>query len=265
MIADTHCHLYLDEFHNDIDRVLNQAWDAGVDRILVPGIDAQSSRQAIQLAEIHQNIYAAVGTHPNSATSWTVRSIDEMMELTTHPKVVAIGEIGLDYYRDRTPTTVQKASLIDQLDLAAEKKLPIILHCRHAFNDLYEIIKSWLIKNSTSFDENKVGVFHSFEGTSEQALSVIGHKFLIGINGASTFPKAEDRRKVIKAIRVEDMLLETDAPFLAPQPYRGKRNEPGYLPIILDLAAKLKELPSNEIAAVTSYNANELFRWGENQ
>ncbi|NPV56735.1 MAG: TatD family hydrolase [Anaerolineae bacterium] len=262
MISDTHCHLFFDDFLQDLNSVLERAWDSGIDRILMPGIDIPTSRQALELAENHENLFVAVGTHPNNANSWKINSLDELSELCSHPKVVAIGEIGLDYYRDRTPREIQQAAVIDQLDLAAEKNLPVILHCRQAFDDLYEFVSKWLSKTNLASRLKIPGVFHSFEGTIEQAKKVIDINFYIGINGSITFPKADERRDVVKNIHENYLLMETDAPFLSPQSHRGRRNEPGYLPIIVDKVAEIKDRTPTEIAKISSINANTIFDWG---
>ena len=266
MLSDTHCHLFFDAFHEDFNEILERAWESGIDRILVPGIDIRSSLDAITLAETYENIFAAVGIHPNSASEWGSHQIKCLEELCTHPKVVAIGEIGLDYYHDRTPVSVQKAALKDQLDLAADTSLPVILHCRRSFPDLIDIIQAYVdALPACSTHKDHPGVFHSFEGTIEQSDEVINARFMIGVSGVVTYPKSDNLQHVVSDLSLQNTVVETDAPFLSPQPFRGKRNEPAFIESTVNKIAEICNLTPNDVAKVTSENANKIFNWRKTQ
>lgn len=266
MLIDTHCHLDFHEFDKDREQVLRRAREVDLVRILNPGIDLPSSRSAIKLAEMHPEVFAAVGVHPNSALEWTERTHAELSILADHSKVVAIGEIGLDYYRDHAPPAVQKEVLLNQLELAKEKKLPIVLHCRQAFSDLLDIIAEWR-KGFTPLDlDNKslIGVLHSFSDELHTANRALTLGLAIGITGPVTFRNAESLQSVVSKLPLDKVVIETDSPFLSPHPKRGQRNEPSYACYIADKIADLKRLPVDLVAEVTTNTANQLFTWREN-
>jgi TatD DNase family protein len=262
--VDSHCHLFFNLFNDDLDQVLRRAWDGGITRILMPGIDLETSRQVITLSEKHPNLFAAIGVHPNDAVSWQKGSLDELKELAGHPKVVAIGEIGLDYYRDNTPQALQREALAAQLELAARLGKPIVVHNRQAFSDLWPLLKDWqaALERSGNPLSQAPGVLHSFEGTQAMALQAIERHFYIGIGGPVTFRNAAERQEVAKGIPLTHILLETDAPFLTPHPHRGQRNEPAYVIFIAEKIAQLRDQSLQFVAEATTQNANRLFAWG---
>lgn len=262
-LTDTHCHLNLNTFQDDLADVIARAREAGIYRILVPGIDIPSSQVAVQLAEAFPEIYAAVGLHPTDADQWTGSTYSQLSELARHPKVVAIGEIGLDYYHDRVSPGQQKVALLEQLRLAAEMRLPVVLHNRNSFDDLWEIIQNWLDewRQDHGAPNEHPGVFHSFEGSLDQAKTVAQHGFCLGISGPVTYKNAAERRSMVTGLPLEYLLLETDAPFLAPQRYRGKRNEPAYTEEIGKRIAELRGMDFEKITGVLADNAARLFAW----
>jgi TatD DNase family protein len=263
-LVDTHCHLNLDAFQDDLQTVLDRASEQGIQRILVPGIDIETSRTAIALAEQHSNIFAAVGVHPNDALSWNHESYEILKELADHSKVVAVGEIGLDYYRDHAPHSLQQDILQQQLRLALECGLPVVLHNRAALHDLCPAIYAWqnALEQNGSPLAKRPGVLHSYDGDLETALSAASQHFFIGISGPVTFRNAPDRQQVVAGLPIEKMVLETDAPFLAPHPRRGRRNEPAYVSLIAEKVAELHNLSLSTLSQLTTDNAGQLFGWG---
>ena len=263
MLADTHCHLDFEAFDGDREQVLDRAARAGVERILNPGVDLASSRSAVRLAETYSLVFAAVGVHPNEATQWEQDTPETLRDLAGHPKVVAIGEIGLDYYRDRAPRDLQKKIFQEQLALAAELGLPVIVHNRLATEDLLEILTGWEtgLANAGSPLAERPGVLHSYSEKLEPALRGIEYNFRIGFTGPVTFRNAPDLQRVAANLPPDHLLIETDAPFLTPHPHRGKRNEPAYVRLVAEKLAELKEIPFESVASQTSANAARLFNW----
>ena len=268
MFVDTHCHLDFDWFEADRDNVINRAREAGVQRILNPGINLDSSLRAVRMARDYQELFVAVGVHPNEAISWDNHSYDELNNLGRNKKVVAIGEIGLDYYRDRTPIEIQKKALEEQLALAAELNLPVIIHCRNenpnnakAILDVLQMLERWKDKINYQTWDLPLGVLHSYSGSLEAAKSAIELGFVIGITGPITFQKAENLRHLVERIPLDYLLIETDAPFLTPHPFRGKRNEPANVKLIAQKIAQIKNLPLEQVEEITTMNAERLFHW----
>jgi len=259
-LTDTHCHLNFYDYDDDRAFVLSRAWDLGIKRILVPGIDLQTSQSAIELAEENQPIYAAVGVHPNSANKWDMRSIGNLDEMAAHPKVKAVGEIGLDYYRDWTPPQLQKRIYKEQLSLAQDLELPVVIHTRNANLDDRACITDALEILS---DIKVVGVFHSFSGNIAEAEKAISFGFYIGITGPITFKNAVELQKVVACVPLDYLLIETDSPFMAPVPYRGKRNEPAYVSYIAAKIGKIHNQSAETVAEITATNARRLFQWSD--
>jgi TatD DNase family protein len=250
-------------FDNDLPQVLERAWEHGLERILVPGINLSSSQAAVRLAENNEQIFAAIGVHPNDALSWKDSTLDQLRLLTDHPKVVAIGEIGLDYFRDRAPRDLQADIFHEQLLLASEVNLPVVIHNRDASEDVMGILSDWQIglEAEDSPLANRPGVLHSFSDTLSVAERGVAHSFCIGITGPVTFKNAENIRMIVSAIPISRLLIETDAPFLTPHPFRGKRNEPAYVRFVAERIAQVLEVPLETIAATTTSNAKNLFIW----
>jgi TatD DNase family protein len=260
--TDTHCHLDFDRFSEDRPQVLERAWKAGLVWILNPGIDLHTNQAAIQLANAYpQQISASVGIHPNFGQPWTADILPTLREQASQPVVVAIGEIGLDYYRQHTPFDQQRRMFEAQLTLAQEMALPVILHNRDSSQDLVQILKSWhqgLVETKHPLAE-RPGVFHSFSADQNTATAALEMNFYIGISGPVTFNNAVERKAITRNLPLDRLLLETDAPYLTPHPHRGKRNEPAYIPLIAEEIARLHQTSPNQVAEVTYTNACRLF------
>ncbi len=251
-MIDTHAHLAIDWFDADRQEVLGRASEAGVEQIITVGTTLEDSRVSVELAERFPELFAAVGVHPNEAAEFDMAAIDRLRQWCRHPKVVAIGEIGLDFYRDRVPRQKQKEALQAQVDLAREERLPVILHHRQATAELVRF-----------FDEvgtdGVSGVFHCFSGGIEIVQEVLELGFFISFAGNLTFKKST-LPEVAAAVPLERQLLETDSPFLAPMPMRGRRNEPAF---VVHTARRLAEIKGADVATVeeiTTANARRLFR-----
>jgi TatD DNase family protein len=263
VLTDTHCHLDFDWFDSDRDQVIDRARSAGLKRLLNPGITIESSRKAINLADKYPEVFAAAGVHPNDGLTWDDESLSDLRVLAKHSKVVAIGEIGLDYYRDRTPKDVQKQIFVEQLELAAELGLPVVIHCREAMPDMLEILSDWKtgLEEAHSRLVRYPGVLHSFSGTEMDAEKIQKMNFLIGITGPITFQKAVVLQELVIRLPLRSILIETDAPFLTPHPFRGKRNEPGRVKLVAEKIADLHQEAYNTVTKTTAANAAELFGW----
>lgn len=257
MLVDTHCHLDFDSFDDDRESVLQRAADAGVGRIVAPAIDLENARTVLALAEQYEMVYAAVGVHPNSAAGWQEGWIEALRALAGHEKVVAIGEIGLDYYWEHTAHAVQHAAFAAQCALAAELGLPVIVHNREAGDDVLR-----LLLGSPLAGRDAPGVLHSFSAPAAIAERAVEAGFYLGFTGPLTFKKADELRAIAAQAPLERLLVETDAPFLAPHPHRGQRNEPAYVVHVAAQLAELHGLSPEAMAAQTSANAGRLFGLG---
>ena len=257
MYCDTHCHLNLEDFQTDLVEVIQRARDEGVRRILVPGIDLENSRSALELAERFDIVYAAAGVHPNSARSWNARSAETLRGLLQHPKVVAVGEIGLDHYRQHATPQEQLPVLRAQLELAAEAGKPVILHCREAFATLSEEIRAWAARSLGAAR----GVFHAFAEGAEEVDLLRRLGMLIGVGGPLTYKNNLRLTGAVRAAGKEMLLLETDAPYLSPVPKRGGRNEPCYLRYVIPQVSNILNISADDVENATSINANRLFHW----
>jgi TatD DNase family protein len=261
-IVDTHAHLDFSQFNGDLDGVLQRAADAEVTCIVTVGFDLDSSRQAVALANDHPNLKASVGVHPHEAAQVTRRVLDSLRELSEDREVVAIGEIGLDYYRDRSPHDVQRRVLEQQLDLAAEMGKPVIVHDREAHDDIMGMLRDWAEAVSTGKGilRRPLGVVHCYSGDQAMAEELVELGFYVSIAGPITYSNAGQLRELVALLPVDRLLVETDSPFLAPHPYRGKRNEPAYVRLVASKIAEVKDVSLEEIARVTTDNARTLFR-----
>jgi len=284
-LTDTHCHLDLEKFDADRHEVINRALAAGLTRILIPGITLKSSRDIVKLAESHPNLFAAVGVHPNDSTTWDPQTIPALRELAfsgsgspgsstagkTKTTVVAIGEIGLDYYWDSAPHAQQQKVLKKLLNLAAELELPVALHFREkddapdgdCARDLIQILEEWAgrLRGEKNPLAARPGVLHSFSGSLQTAQKAIDLNFYIGVTGPLTFKKAKKRQEIIASLPMEHLLIETDAPFLTPAPKRGERNEPAFVIYIAEKIAALHSITPDQAAQITTSNAARLFAW----
>jgi TatD DNase family protein len=268
MNADRHAlHLDFAAFDGDRAEGIARAGQAGVGIILNPSIDAANAARVVELVEQQETLYAAIGVHPNSSTGWDAGSELELKKLAANKKVVAIGEIGLDYYRDAAPKEVQHSVFERQLELAAEMELPVIIHNREASDDVLGMLLDWqagLMRAASSLAE-RPGVLHSFSADVATAEKAIAAHFFIGFTGPVTFKNAPELQAIAAALPLENMLVETDGPFLSPHPLRGQRNEPARVKLVAGKIAELKGLSFDEVAAVTTANAQRLFRFGERQ
>ncbi|MFH2029114.1 MAG: TatD family hydrolase [Bacteroidota bacterium] len=256
MFIDTHTHLFFDNFKNDLDSVLTRAKEAGVNYMIVPGTDLKTSEAAIELSEKHESIYAAVGVHPHDTKDWDDSIIDTLRTLAQNPKVVAIGEIGLDYYYDFSPKEIQIQAFEKQIELALELKLPVIIHNRESNEDIMNIVRKYKSAGLRA-------QFHCFAGSLSNAKELIGMKHFLSFPGNITFKQSGSLRELVKHIDAENILLETDSPFMTPVPHRGKRNEPAYVTLVAEKLAEIHELAVQDIARTTSANAFKLFGIGK--
>ncbi len=271
-LVDTHCHLNHDEF-NQVSETVGRAEGEGVSYVVVPGWDIRSSERAVELSEMFERLYAAVGIHPHEASKADSVSLQRVESLSKHKKVVAIGEIGLDYHYNFSPPEIQRNIFEAQIEIAKTVGLPVSIHNRESDADLMAILErqatgSWSLPRRFSYQINPQprGVLHSFNSNYDIARRAIALGFYLGISGMITFGKKDtetELQKVVRAIQPEHLLAETDAPYLAPVPHRGKTNEPAYVPIIVRKIAELQGLNEEDIRRTTSYNAYKLFGVGE--
>lgn len=253
MLFDTHVHLNDKKYEEDLVEVITRAQDEGVSKMLVVGYDARTNKLAIELADKYDFIYAAVGWHPVDAIYLTDELLAQLEEQVNHPKVVAIGECGLDYHWDTSPHDVQKEVFIRQIRLAQLINKPLIIHTRESINDTLDILKT--------YQADKVGgVMHCYSGSVEMAREFIKLNFKISLAGPVTFTNGRKPQSVAKEIPLEDLLIETDAPYLTPHPNRGKRNEPLYVSLVAKKIAELKEITYEEVCEQTMKNACKLFK-----
>ena len=250
MFIDTHIHLSLDVFKDDLNDVIRRARDAGVMKMISVGTDLKSSRISIALAERYPEIFAAVGVHPHEAKT-DLKTLSHIEELAAHPKTVAIGEIGLDYYYNFSPHDLQHDWFRIQLGLARRLDLPVIIHVRNAMNDAISIIRS-------AGPSPWQGVFHCYGGTVKELPDVLDMGFYISFTGVVTFGNFR-RTDTVQTVPLNRLLLETDAPYMTPVPYRGKRNEPMYLPCTARAIAEIKDVPADDLVRTTTQNAESLF------
>jgi TatD DNase family protein len=252
MLFDTHAHLNAIQYEEDIVEVIQRAKSERVTHIVVVGFDKDTIKRAMELTEQYEMIYAAVGWHPVDAIDMTDEDLEWIKELASHPKVVAIGEMGLDYYWDKSPKDIQKDVFRRQIRLAKEVKLPIIIHNRDSTEDVVKILKE---ENAGEVG----GIMHCFTGSLEVAKQCMDMNFYISFGGPVTFKNAKKSKEVATEIPLERLLIETDCPDLTPHPFRGKRNEPSYVKYIAEQIAELKGLSFEEVAKITSDNAKKLF------
>ncbi|MBK9778734.1 MAG: TatD family hydrolase [Anaerolineales bacterium] len=274
-LTDTHCHLYWHKFDEDREAVIQRAIKAGVTKMLVPGTTIETSKQAIELAEKYPQVYAAVGVHPTDAETLSQDNFDELYKLAEHEKVIAIGEIGLDYYwvKESEKQKHQKTVFNSQVQIADALNKPLVIHLRElndategpVFDDLFEMMEYWF--NKWLYLNHPLGlapgVLHSFNGNIDLAAKAIKLGFCLGVTGPVTYTKNESHREMIKNLPLHRLLIETDSPFLAPVPVRGKRNEPAFVRHIADKIAEIHSKSPVEIAEITSANAARLFTWGD--
>lgn len=259
-LVDSHCHLSDDAFAADLPDVLARARESGVSRVVVPGVDLPSSRRAVELAESNAGLYAAVGVHPHEARQWNAETEVELRQLARSPRVVAIGEIGLDYHYDHSPRPQQRAAFDAQLAVAAELGLPVIVHNREAIDDVLASLLPWAASLPAPHRHHP-GVLHAFSADVRSGRRAVAAGFSLGIAGPITFKNADDRRRITAELPIESFLIETDSPYLTPHPHRGSRNEPAYVRLVAQALADMEGMDQTELATRTTNNAAELFGW----
>ncbi len=251
MLFDSHAHIGDKQFENDREDVIRRAEENGVTHILNVGYDLEASRASVKLAEGHGKVYAAVGIHPHDAASVTDNTLEEIRRLARHEKVVALGEMGLDYYRNLSPKAKQHQVFREQIRLAKELKLPIIVHDRDAHQDTIDILKEE--------GANAVGgILHCFSGSWAMAKQCLQLGFYISLAGPVTFKNARRPQEIAKLIDINRLLVETDCPYLAPEPKRGKRNEPAYVKYVAEKIAELRRDSFEELAFITFNNTKKI-------
>jgi TatD DNase family protein len=254
-LIDSHAHIDFPQFADDRDAMLQRARAAGVTALLAIGTGSGPEKldAALPFAESHDWIYASIGVHPHEAKQVTSAHLEQLSVLAKHPKVIAWGEIGLDYFYDHSPRETQHTVFRRQMALAHEAKLPIIIHCRDAWPDCLQLIEE--VWRPTGLG----GILHCFTGALQEARRGLDAGFMISFAGNSTYPKTQNIRDVARDVPLDSILIETDSPFLAPQPYRGKRNEPAYVAEVARTLASVRNLSPEEVAASTSANFRRFF------
>lgn len=252
-LVDTHCHIQFNDYPLEVDEVLTSAKQAGVTKLIAVGCRLSDSRQAVEMATRSDGIWASIGLHPHEASRYVHdhHALQQFHDLASHKKVVAIGEAGLDYYYENSPREDQKKLLKFQLDIAVEHNLPLIFHVRDAFSDFWTVLDEYTgIK----------GVVHSFSSDKKDLEDILLRGLYVGLNGIMTFSKRQDQLEAAKAVPLDKLLLETDAPFLTPVPFRGKIGEPKYVRTVAEFLAELREEKLDKLAAATTLNAQKLFK-----
>jgi TatD DNase family protein len=253
MVIDTHTHLYLKEFAADIDDVINRAKNLKINNFFLPAIDSSYTESMIALKNAYPDImHLMAGLHPCSVKDNYLEELSHVENVLKNHAIVAIGEIGIDLYWDKSTLNIQKKAFASQIRLAKDLNLPIVIHCRNAFDEIFEVLEK-------EKSENLRGIFHCFSGNYEQALKAISFNMKLGIGGVVTFKNGKID-KFLKKIPLDNLVLETDSPYLAPPPFRGKRNESSYLSIIIDKLTEVYEITAEKIIEITSNNAIELFK-----
>ncbi|MCF7876014.1 TatD family hydrolase [Candidatus Bipolaricaulota bacterium] len=253
-LIDTHAHVFMDHYDGDREKVIARAGDEKTGMINM-GLDIPSSKKSVEIAENHEGVYAGVGFHPHEAKDFGASALRSLLDLSVSDSVVAVGEIGLDYYRDNSPREQQRKAFRAQLDLAVELGLPVSVHNRSSTEDTLGILKNR--------DELPSGVMHSFFGDYELAGEILDLGFYLGLSGPLTFDGESDLRDTVGRLPLDRLLLETDSPFLTPEPYRGKRNEPAFVSHIGEELASIKGIGVEEVGEKTTENARRLFSLDE--
>ncbi len=252
---DTHCHLDLPDFDADLEEVFTRARAVGFTHFMIPGIELASIDKIKMISEEHDDVFFASGIHPNNAADLVPDWDAQVIRDAAHPRCRAIGEIGMDYYREYCPHDIQKTVFERQLDIAAELKLPVIIHCRAAYEDLWPILSRWLKAGS-----GRTGVLHAFDEDAEKALAAVELGMKIGIGGPYTYRKKNERRiGILEAVPLGSILLETDCPYLSPIPHRGERNEPAFAAITLAKIAEVKQISFEDADRIVTENALDFF------
>ena len=252
MLTDTHTHLYSDHFNEDLSLVMQRAFDSGVKRLFIPAIDSATTEAMYSLEKQYpDNVFLMMGLHPTSVKSNFEQELEHVKREFSKRHFFAVGEIGIDLYWDKSNLENQKKAFKIQIQLAKKYKLPIVIHCRDAFDEIFKILES-------ENDDDLFGIFHCFTGTEEQANKAISFNMKLGIGGVVTF-KNSKIDAFLNKIDIKNIVLETDSPYLSPVPYRGKRNESSYLPLICKKLAEIYQLSEEEISLITTQNSKDVF------
>jgi TatD DNase family protein len=264
MLVDSHCHLQDPKFDRDREDVIRRAREAGVTAMICVGYDMRSSRAAVEIADSHDNIYAAIGVHPHNAKDFRPRDLDELARLADNARVVAIGEIGLDYYRDLSPRDVQQRVFRAQLELARSLSVPVVIHSRNADEATLDVIQEYERQALPGWPKDRpLGIMHCFAGDLALALQYIELGFVISIPASCTYPNAERTRAVARGIPLRWMAVETDAPYIPPQSRRGRRNEPAYICETVQCIADIRGARYEEVADGTAIAAARVCGLGD--
>lgn len=258
-LVDTHAHLDSSRYDKDRAAVISRAQEAGVTQMITIGGSLEASRRALALAQEYPFLYAAVGIHPHNAVDLNGAALAELRELAQQPKVVAVGEIGLDFYRDLSPRDVQRRAFQAQLAWAAKMSKPVVIHDRDAHQEVLEILADWAAGQARSPLAGRLGVLHTFSGDLSMAERAIELGFYLSISGPVTYQNARDLPEVVRSVPLERLMVETDCPWLAPHPHRGKRNEPAYVRLVAEQIAALRGIELAKVAQATTANARRLF------
>lgn len=262
MIVDTHCHLNFDIFQQDLDEVLARAKVAGVGRIVIPATDLYSSREIVEFCDRDISFFGAVGIHPNEAGDFKRDDIKFLRELIQNENIVAIGEIGLDKYHHDVAFSQQVIAFEAQLELAAELKIPVIIHNREADMEMVKILKNWVSQYGIEKNNDQpAGIMHAFSSSQEIAQIFCDMGFFLGFAGPVTYKNAVEKREVLSVVDKNRIVIETDAPFLSPVPHRGKRNEPSFTTLIVDEISRVWDISPAEVEEITTRNAFRIFKW----
>jgi len=259
MLIDSHAHIDLATFDRDREQVFARARQGGVRAVINVGLDAESSRASLEMVKQYDDVFSTVGFHPHEASGMKDGDLKTLAELARDDRVVAVGEIGLDFYRNLSSRRSQEQAFRQQLDLAVELGLPVVVHCRQAHPETFNILSDW-VRSTLSAGRLRRGVMHCFSGDIELAQRYIEIGFYISLAGSVTYPSAGELVQVAREIPLDRLLLETDAPFLAPQAYRGKRNEPAYVALIAEKVAQVRGVPREAVAEAAAKNTISLFK-----
>lgn len=253
MLIDTHTHIDLENFKDRFDEVLANAKEYGVEKVVIPGVEPKGFERILALSEKYDNVYGAVGVHPEDVNAFNDEAANLMREYLKHDKIIAVGEIGLDYYWDKSQVELQKEIFEKQILIAKEAGKPVLVHDREAHQDCFEILK-----------KTKAGdvgvVMHCFSGSPEFAMECVREGFYIALGGVVTFKNSKKAKEVAQVVPLDRLLLETDAPYMAPVPFRGKENEPAYVKFVAQEIADLRGISFDEVAQATTENAQRLLR-----
>ncbi len=258
MLIDTHCHIANVEYDTNREEVIKRATDSGIGKMIVVGTDYASSQKAVSLSERYSFLFATVGLHPHEAEAMTPALLDNLEVLSSHPKVVAIGETGLDFYYNHASAENQKQAFRAQINLAKKRRIPLVIHSREAWETTFEILEEE--KENLAYLKEIGSVFHCFTGDLTIAQKATKMGIYISFSGIVTFPKTTSLQEAASLIDPQFLLIETDSPFLSPQGFRGKRNEPGYLTVTAEKMAALRNCSKEDLAKITTTNANRLFK-----